>query len=340
MWSQCLTPRACPNTLQRLLAETPASPSPPSSFRWTDALNGREWATVIWASIILAFMLSRADMRGNLWTIARIPFSRVVFPRAALELLYIGAVVLVASRIGAWHLRLIGQTLAWLVASAAVGFFRVTAIPTDPHYFRTAARRSLAITILIDVYVNLFVFPFPVELFLLPLLALLGMLQAVADLKEEFEDVRGCFNAMVGVAGLGLFVFATVHVIKGLSLPNLGHLGESLILPLWLNMALVPFSYLLALQLAYGEAFGGISRAPNASRAAGLRARAALVWGVGARVYSLGQFSEPWPKRLNGATTAGEAREIVASLRAERAAQRQEPGAGSRASRDPRRPSG
>jgi hypothetical protein len=321
MWKLCATPWNCPNALERLIEGTPNGAVTTSAFHWTEALNGREWATVVWATIALAWVLSRGDTRGYIVTIVRVPFSKVVFPRAALMLAYIGSVIFAASRIGLWEVRLTGVTLAWIAASAAAGFFKVLEIPNSQRYFHTAFARAVAITILIDAYVNVFVFPFWIEVWLLPAIALVYMLKAVGEAKDEFESTRGCFNAIAGFIGIGLLTFATIHLIGELSIPNLPRLGKSLILPMWLNVALIPFSYLVALQLVYQGVFVDVRSASNASRTSIRRAKLAVLIGVGPRAYLLGNFGPPWPERLNSARTLDDARHVVGRLCRQRAAE-------------------
>ncbi len=251
-------------------------------------------------------------------TIVRVPFSTAVFPRAALMLAYITGVVIAASRVGLWEARLIGATLAWVAASAAAGFFKVLQIPEDRHYFHAALARAVAIAALIDVYINLFVAPFWIEIWLLPAIALVYMLKAVGEAKDEFKDTRGCFNAMAGLIGVGLLAFATVHWINAISVPNLPRLGTSLILPMWLNVALIPFSYILAVQLVYQSAFVDLGSASNATGASRRRAKLALLLSVGPRAHALGGFGPPWPDRLNAATTLADARQLARELRAGR----------------------
>jgi hypothetical protein len=120
---------------------------------------------------------------------------------------------------------------------------------------------------------------------------------------------------MAGAVGIGLLVFATVHWIGAISVPNLPRLGKSLILPMWLNLTLIPLSYAIALQLVLQGAFVDIAAAPNATRTSRWRAKLAVILGVGPRAYVLGDFGAPSPFELNAATTLADARRVARSLR-------------------------
>ena|ERR1700726_340115 len=121
--------------------------------------------------------------------------------------------------------------------------------------------------------------------------------------------------------GLGLVVYATLHIIGEISSAHgVSHLGKSLFLPVWLNLALIPFSYLLAIYLVYQSAFVALEFPGGATKDSVRRAKLALLVAVGPRPYVLGKFGPPWPYRLNKASTLAEARRVAADLRAERTA--------------------
>ena len=324
MWGLCRT-LTCPGSPFALFQGGGPSPALQEHLYWIEALNGREWASIIWVAIAVAWMLSRSDMRPWVFRVIRAPLGKTTVRSGLLMLAWIAAAVFAGSRVDLWEPRLIGATLAWIVASAFAGFFKVLEIPNDRHYFRTAARRAVRITILVDAYVNLYVFPFAIELVLLPLLTLLAMLIAVAEVSDdlkgaEYDTTRGCLKSLLGIIGLGLIIFATIHTIGEISSADgLSHFGKSLILPVWLNLALIPFSYLLAIYLVYQSAFVDLRFPGNATKRSVRRAKRALLVTVGPRPYVLGKFGPPWPYRLNEASTLAEARQVAADLRAERA---------------------
>jgi hypothetical protein len=321
MWELCRT-LTCPNSTLAIFAGGPANEVSQPRIHWTQALNGREWATVVLLAVVLTFIMARNDMRPNLLNVCRVALGKVILVPAAIMLTYLAAVVFAASRIDLWNTRLIGATLAWVVASALVGFFKVLEVPNDKHYFRSALKKAVAITILVDAYVNLFVFPFWAELIILPTIALVVMLQAVTATNDEVANIRGCLNGVAGFLGISLFVYATIRLIEYLLTAHLAHLaqlGRSLILPMWLNLALIPFTYLLALRLGYETAFMRLGFAPGATQMTLRRAKLALLLEIGPRAHALGEFGPPWPYRFSNASTLTAARQIARSLRVERA---------------------
>jgi len=309
----------CPNSAFAVFQRGSGADLARSPLHWTEALSGREWATLVWVGIALAFILGRSDLRSSAFNVVRSALQRKLLTTAAIMLAYIAIVVYAAWHIELWNVRLLGATLAWIAASALAGFFRVLKIPKESNYFCRAVRKSVAVTVLVDAYVSFAPLPFIAELFFLPFVTFLLMLTAVAEAKNEFASIRGFLNGTVGLIGIGLLVYATVHIIKQVFASSLSQLGKSLILPMWLNLTLIPFSYLIAVWMAYEITFLFLGFAPNATRESLRRAKLALLLDVGLRVHSLGDFGPPWPYRFSNATTLDEARHVARVMRMERA---------------------
>lgn len=92
---------------------------------WAGLLSAREWATLIWAMIALIAVMFVPDIRRALFNVVRVVSSGTLVRPAAVMLAYVAVIVFVGSRVGLWEPHLLGATLAWVVLSALMGFFRV-----------------------------------------------------------------------------------------------------------------------------------------------------------------------------------------------------------------------
>lgn len=296
-----------------------------ATVRWTEALTAREWATAIWGVAALIAMAVFRDLRQHMLTIMSVWRSPILVVPASLMLAYVAAVVFGASQIDLWNARMIGATLAWTITVAVVGFFRVNRVAELHRFTCKEARRAIKLAAVLDAYLNLFVLPFVAEIFLVPFLVFVGlMLGAVEYLPQlqgnEHDPARSCLKSFVSVLGLAAVVYATARVVKDIAAGKLGELGRSLILPLWLNLALIPCVLLIGVWAAYHDSFIGLQIEADPSPAALRRAKRALLREVGLHVYALGRFGPPWPYRFSQASTAAEAREVARALIVERTA--------------------
>jgi hypothetical protein len=281
-------------------------------------LNNREWATLIWLSVLLAFALTNADVRAAFGNFFRTLAAPILLKSLLLMAAYVAAAVYAAYPLGAWDLDLMGATAVWFLTSAVGVWNTITNVACDAQYLRKAVKRAVAVTILFEALVNLYVFPLGVELVLVPFLTIVAAMSALVGLEPEFEILRRPLGAILSMGGLVIVIFAVVEAITDLSNGQASHLLKAVALPVWLGLALLPFIYGFGLYVVYQTAFVRLAMAFNATPAAIRRARLALLLGVRAKPYYLGTFAEPWPKRLNAAVSHKDARRVVAELCADR----------------------
>jgi hypothetical protein len=291
--------------------------------KWTEALTAREWAIAIWSLVAVIVMAFVGDLRQQMLAIINIWRSPILVVPVSLILAYVAAIVFGAAQIDLWNMHMIGATLAWTITVALVGFFRANRVSEDRGFTRKEARRAVELAVVLDAYLNLLVLPFVGEMFLVPFLAFVGLMLGAAEYvpqlqDKEYDQTRGCVKAFVSVLGLAAVVYATVRVIEEIAAGKLGDIGRGLVLPLWLNLALIPCVLIIGVWAAYHDAFIRLQIGADPSPAALRRAKQALVREVRLRVYLLGRFGPPWPYRFSQASTTAEARKVARALIAER----------------------
>ncbi len=111
---------------------------------------------------------------------------------------------------------------------------------------------------LVEVFVNLVVFPLVVELILFPVLACLVMTTALAGSNPELKAAKGPSETLTAMIGLGLVAYVLIKVITSPDLLN-GTTGLRFFLPVWLSLGVLPYFYLLALYAGYDSAFRRIN---------------------------------------------------------------------------------
>jgi hypothetical protein len=154
---------------------------------------------------------------------------------------------------------------------------------------RHQVRRAVGVAVLLEAFVNLYVFPLAVELVLFPLLALIVMMSAVAEAKDEFADVGKFLQVVMALAGTSFIVYVTIHLAN----TSGSHLADDLrrlALPVWLTIGALPFIFIYGLIMAFQESFTRIDFCQWADEHARRRAKLALLLGVNLRVGRLGNF--------------------------------------------------
>lgn len=222
----------------------------------TEQFDNREIAIAFWSLVFLGFMLRYRSVRKSLFQLFKVALHRKILAVLLLLGAYVSLLILGLERMGAWnatsHLK---DTLIWVVAVAFVMVMNFTDVTKEKNYFRKTVVGTLKLTIVLGFVMGLFPFGLPVELVLVPLLALVGFLLVYAELKEEYLPARKIFRLLLALMGL-VFI---VHFVRNLltdvnGVVNFERFVE-LALPSVLTILLLPFIYFLSLFSAYEHVF-------------------------------------------------------------------------------------
>jgi hypothetical protein len=87
----------------------------------------------------------------------------------------------------------------------------------NPNWARKILRPALRLTLVVEFLVNLYVFPFGVEMVLVPFVVLLVLVEAVAALDPAHAPARRFSNGVITTIGFGLLAYVLVSVFSDLS---------------------------------------------------------------------------------------------------------------------------
>lgn len=213
----------------------------------TNQLTNRDIALLAWLAIFAIFLLLNRDLRNSLKPLLHILFVSKITIFLLVLMAYIAFVVTVGYKLGAWQLWMLKDTLYWFLGSALITFFSINQASRDDYYFKRVVLQNLRFAVVLDFVINLYVFHLVVELLLLPALATLAMLVAVADSKREFAQAKTMLEWVTALVGLFILVHAAIAVFSDPeSLATVNNLKD-FVLPLVLTFLLLPLIYVLAL---------------------------------------------------------------------------------------------
>lgn len=254
--------------------------------------NNRELALLIWIGALLIWALTRADMRRSLGDVAKAFLQPAILVTSLGYVAWTVGLVFLASSEGLWNPELAGDTVLWAVTSYGL-LFASGQILDGSLLPRHKAMSVLQATILVEVFVNLAVFPLWVELFLLPVLALLTMAGAMATARPDLKEAEGPINGALSVIGVCLVSWVIYKLATDPDLLS-QTTGLRFLLPCWLLLGLLPYIYLLAVYAGYDSAFRWINF-KTSDRAVRRKAKWDVVRSCGLRAQRLGEFKRSWP---------------------------------------------
>jgi hypothetical protein len=214
-----------------------------------DFLNTREDAILFWTVAVLAFVVSK-DPRGigsGFIEVIRSlrPKLLLLFGSAAL---YCAVLVVAGMELGLWHTSSLKPTTYWFFGTAIVlGGYAVTHSPTDPKFLRGVLKRVVAVTILIDFVVNLYVLPFAYEFVLVFVVLLFTMMEVVVRRDPSTDPrLRRFVDRVLISIGVFYFAYFVISALRDLDGFLTRDNAEAFLIGPVLTIALIPFMYVMA----------------------------------------------------------------------------------------------
>jgi hypothetical protein len=210
-----------------------------------DFLNSREDALMLWALLILSYLVYK-DPRGTVSSACDL-IRPLMVPKLLLLLgsaaVYSAGLVLVAERLGLWHTTSLKETIYWFVGSAVVLTARAVNATPSSGYLGEVLRHALSLTIIVTFLANFYVFPLAYEIVFVFVVLVLTLGAAVSEAAGEDPTAGRVMNR--GLIGLGLFVLLTFAARAALDSGELftRETGEHFLVVPVLTLALTPYLF-------------------------------------------------------------------------------------------------
>jgi hypothetical protein len=220
----------------------------PAVLAIIDFLDSRERAVALWAAAILLFAIVKGEgVITSLVGVLRALVQSKILLLFGTAALYCAGIVALGHRAGLWHTSATKETVYWFVGSALVLVGNAThASPNDATFARRLLRKAVRFTLIVEFLVTLYVLPFGVELFLVPLIGLFVGMQVVAAYDPSAASAKGFIDAVLLAIGFGLMLYVTVSALTDIHGLLTRENGEKFLLAPAMTLALLPFLYVVA----------------------------------------------------------------------------------------------
>jgi uncharacterized membrane protein YidH (DUF202 family) len=255
-------------------------------------LNNREVATAAWAGVMLLWSLCSAKIRrsiGRLFVSALRPKLVTLFMLAGC---YVTLLVVGLRRIGVWTPEQANETVFWFFFTGVSTAFGLINSWKGESLFHRVTVHTFKIAVVVEFLTSEYTLPLSWELLLVPSLASLGALQAVAGHTDEFAAVRKLLG-WVQTALAILIVGTAIHgaVADWDQLRSLKSLRSLVIAPI-LSLLFTPFVCALLLYVTYENLFSRFHIAARDNDALRRYARRRFLTYFGLRLTRLRKFTD------------------------------------------------
>ena len=223
----------------------------------TEQLTSRDAALLTWIVVgllLIAWSMIRAgDIGQSVVSVIRAFFAPRIVGMVALVAAWLVLLVSVAARIGLWDSALLKETIVIIAAGGFMAGFKALAVIDGKETMRGKVRSLVAFVVVVQFVANLQTLPYLVELILVPVAALLGGMQALANHSDEHRATRPLINGALMLLGWSVLLWSVYKVGISLGSTEWETVGKSFALAFWLPAALIPAIYMAALVMQYGK---------------------------------------------------------------------------------------
>ncbi len=283
------------------------------SLEFLPLLNNREEAVVAWLAIALVLAVVNSNVRSAISSVIKAFLAPPIVFAWSCMAVYVGVVVLLLYFIGYWDLSLMKDTVTWFGGPAMVLFVSQGKAHEDPDYFKKTLIKLLSLTVIVEFAVNLYVFSFWIEMFLVPLSVALGALLAVSTTKPEYEPSKHLFQSALNVLGLVILGYTVVMIAVHFSSFATQDTLREFILPATLTIAFIPFIYVLALYSGYEDIFVRVGIWITDRELAGYTRRRILL-ACGLSLGRVRMFMHEYTRKLPTVRSKGDAKRLVSEF--------------------------
>ena len=223
-------------------------------------LNNREISMLIWVSVIIIYALRSKDVRKSIGGVLQMFFSKFFLTVFGIVIGYQIGILYLLHKVSIWNFDNLKDTILWFFGSACILLFSVNKIKVSGE-FKGVVKAQFKWVVLLEFIVQIFVFSFWVEFFIVPILIVFSMLSGFIEAKSKYENTEQytavykfsqSILLIIGVLFTGYAVYKTIG--SYVEVFTMRHFLD-LILPILLTILFIPLVYCFALLMIYETLF-------------------------------------------------------------------------------------
>jgi len=217
--------------------------------------NNREIAFAIWLLVAFIFVLTKSDIRKSLTDVVKYFFKIKIQIFITITIAYTAVIVTILYLLNLWGISLLKDTIIWFCFSGIVMCLNMVTSSKQENLFKKIIKNNIKIVIMIEFLVNTYTFSFVVELFFIPFITFIAILDAVAQTDNKYNSVSKLINGLQFIIGVSILIYVIIHAISDYS--NLGSFDtfRSILLAPLLTISFLPLIYFMLVFSAYEKLF-------------------------------------------------------------------------------------
>jgi len=195
------------------------------------------------------------EVRESLKNLLSAFFVKQIMSVLGLMIIYMGLIIYAMAEMDLWNVEQIKNTVFWCVTVGFMSLFKLESIKKDTKFFKHSVIDNLKLLAIIQFVVGVYTFPLLVEVFLVPVLFLIGGMLAITDSDKKYRQVKSLLEYGLLLFGLVLIAY-TLYMLT----TNFGEFGQEKTLydffvPPLLTLFYLPFIFIMLVYSTYEQVF-------------------------------------------------------------------------------------
>jgi len=223
-----------------------------------EILNNREVAIALWLIIIASYIFFSKKMIEVRAAFKKLAF---VFRSGPITIVFLSAVVYTAAMVyllsewNLWNIDQFKNTVFWFFSVGILSIYNLDKIKVDPDFFKSALIGNLKLLAILQFVVGIYSLPLLAELFLVPLMVVVGIMISIAESDLKYLPVKKLLNGIVITFGLFTLVY-TAYMLA----TDFKELGQEktfydFIVPALLTIMYLPYVFAMMTYSTYEMVF-------------------------------------------------------------------------------------
>ena len=240
-------------------------------------LSTREWATLIWGCIFMLYVLCHREIRKSLWNVIVIFFDKKLRILWEIILLYVLTITIVFCYLPIWENIYIKDIIIWFLFSGLIYCMNAVSSEADEAYIKKILKDNLKFNMILEFFMSTFTFNIWIELAIIPVIAIITVMNVIAERKEEYKSVHKLLDSVLAIAGFWIF-YETIKIgINEYKQLNIINTLVSFMIPIVYLILIIPLEYALELYSKYELLFLRMTFKEEKDKKTKIRHRVAII---------------------------------------------------------------
>ncbi len=195
------------------------------------------------------------SVKGALKKLLSAFFVRQIQSVLLLMIIYMGIIIYALYEWDIWNTAQTKNTIFWCASVGFMSLFKLESIKKDRKFFKHSVLNNLKLLAVIQLVVNVYTFPLFVETLLVPIIATIGAMAAIADTDKKYAQVKSLLEIILSAFGLSVIIYAAYMLVIDFSQIAKEKTFYDFITPPLLTLLYFPFIFFMMIYSTYQQVF-------------------------------------------------------------------------------------